>query len=179
MLLWYVFPVIILCKGSCISKIATRPPFRDFSTDSSMGTFLWPIGTFRLRFQQLLLSQQLERMNAQLIHSQQQQAEQQAALIAAHRAEIEELQKGIAEAKAAATSAKAPDSDNDEVTGAAPVSRVCQVFGPGQTLPFPPSLGFCECLLKSDQPPRSTKSKSKIKRLIRHMTVSVRRLYVL
>ena len=40
------------------------------------------------------------------------------------------------------------------LAGAAPVSRVWQVFGLGRTLPFPPSLGFCKCLSKSSQPPR-------------------------
>ena len=48
-----------------------------------------------------------------------------------------------------------------------------------QTLPSPPGPSlpvFLQVFIKTDQPP---KSKPKINRLLRHMTLSVRRLYVL
>ena len=55
------------------------------------------------------------------------------------------------------------------------VSRVCQVFGCAKRFPsLPPCV--LQVFIKTDQPP---KSKPKINRLLRHMTLSVRRLYVL
>ena len=61
------------------------------------------------------------------------------------------------------------------LTGAAPVCRVCQVFGLAKRFPsLPPCVS--QVFIKTDQPP---KSKPKINRLLRYMTLSVRRLYVL
>ena len=60
------------------------------------------------------------------------------------------------------------------LTGAAPVSRVCQVFGLAKRFPsLPPCV--LQVFTKTDRPP---KSKPKTKRLLRHMTLSVRRLCV-
>ena len=56
-----------------------------------------------------------------------------------------------------------------------PTSARCQVFGCAKRFPsLPPCV--LQVFIKTDQPP---KSKPKINRLLRHMTLSVRRLYVL